>query len=63
MNKAFKEYNELVVKANDKEIEIQDNIYTFFDATNAKPNGKTLDASEKAKAEGLVKDYLSTVTA
>jgi hypothetical protein len=46
MNKLFKEYNELVVKANDKEIEIQDNIYTFFDVTNANPQGKTLDTTE-----------------
>jgi len=46
MNKLFKEYNELVVKANDKEIEIQDNIYTFFDVTNSNPQGKTLDTTE-----------------
>lgn len=63
MNKAFKEYNDLVIKANDKEIEIQDNIYTFFDVTNANPQGKTLDNNEKAKAERLVKELLTTITA
>jgi len=65
MNKALKEYNDLLVKANDKEIEIQDNIYTFFDPNPAiaKPNGKTLDDTEKAKAERLVNELLTTITA
>jgi hypothetical protein len=64
MNKAMKEYNDLVTKTDDKAIEIEDNIYTFFDATNAKPNGKSIkDPVEETKARTMIKDLMTTVTA